>query len=110
MRIGRFADPDGAASWALIDPAGNTVRCIDGDITEWAAWAALENADALPLHDPEPADGLRPLAPVDPGARIFGVGANYLAHLQKLGVTEPPAPSRPLRPWSRRSMPRRDHV
>jgi 2-keto-4-pentenoate hydratase/2-oxohepta-3-ene-1,7-dioic acid hydratase in catechol pathway len=34
---------------------------------------------------------LRLLAPVDPGARVFGVGANYLAHLEKLGVTEPPA-------------------
>jgi len=88
MRIGRFADPEGATFWALIDPAADTVRRIDGAITEWAASAAAEHADGLSLHDPEP---LRPLPPVDPAARVFGVGANYLAHLQKLGVTDPPA-------------------
>ena len=91
MRIGRFADPEGAAFWALIDPAADTVRRIDGAITEWAASAAAEHADGLSLHEPEPVRPLQPLAPVDPGARVFGVGANYLAHLQKLGVTEPPA-------------------
>lgn len=91
MRIGRFADPEGATFWALIDPAADTVRRIDGAITEWAASAAAEHADDLSLHEPEALRPLRPLPPVDPGARVFGVGANYLAHLQKLGVTEPPA-------------------
>jgi 2-keto-4-pentenoate hydratase/2-oxohepta-3-ene-1,7-dioic acid hydratase in catechol pathway len=90
MRIGRFADPEGTAFWGLIDPAAESVRRIDGDITEWAASAAAEDANGLRLQKPEPTSGLRPLAPVDPGARVFGVGANYLAHLQKLGVTEPP--------------------
>lgn len=91
MRIGRFADNDGAGIWGLIDLVGDTIRRIDGDITEWATAAAAEDTDGLRLSDPEPIDGLKPLAPVDPGARVFGVGANYLAHLQKLGVTEPPA-------------------
>ncbi len=91
MRIGRFADPEGAAFWALIDLEAKTIRRIDGGITEWAASAAAEDTGGLSLHEPEPLQPLRPLAPVDPGARVFGVGANYLAHLQKLGVTEPPA-------------------
>jgi 2-keto-4-pentenoate hydratase/2-oxohepta-3-ene-1,7-dioic acid hydratase in catechol pathway len=91
MRIGRFADTDGAEFWALIDPVGEKVRRIDGDITEWAPAVATEDVSALRLRDPKPTGGLRPLAPVDPGARVFGVGANYLAHLQKLGVTDPPA-------------------
>ena len=91
MRIGRFADPEGAAFWALIDVEAETIRRIDGGITEWAASAAAEDTGPLALHEPEPLQPLRPLAPVDPGARVFGVGANYLAHLQKLGVTEPPA-------------------
>lgn len=90
MRIGRFADSTGIEFWGLIDPAGDTVRPIDGDITEWAASAAAENPDGLRLQAPQPIAGLRLLPPVDPGARVFGVGANYLAHLQKLGVTEPP--------------------
>src|SRR5260370_30984088 len=91
MRIGRFADNDGSPFWGLIDPGGETVRRIDGDITEWAAAAATEDVSGFRLHEPEPTGGLRALAPVDPGARVFGVGANYLAHPQKLGVTQPPA-------------------
>jgi 2-keto-4-pentenoate hydratase/2-oxohepta-3-ene-1,7-dioic acid hydratase in catechol pathway len=91
MRIGRFVAPEGATFWALIDPAAGTVRRIDGAITEWAASAAAERADGLSLREPEPLRPLRPLPPVDPSARVFGVGANYLAHLQKLGVTEQPA-------------------
>jgi 2-keto-4-pentenoate hydratase/2-oxohepta-3-ene-1,7-dioic acid hydratase in catechol pathway len=91
MRIGRFADNDGTAFWGLIDPGGETVRRIHGDIAEWAAAAATEDVSGFRLDEPEPTGGLQTLAPVDPGARVFGVGANYLAHLQKLGVTEPPA-------------------
>jgi 2-keto-4-pentenoate hydratase/2-oxohepta-3-ene-1,7-dioic acid hydratase in catechol pathway len=91
MRIGRFSDSAGAEFWALIDPVADSVRRIDGDITAWAAAAAAEDITGLSLHEPQAMGPLRPLAPVDPGARVFGVGANYLAHLQKLGVTDPPA-------------------
>ena len=91
MRLGRFTDSSATEFWALIDPATETVRRIDGDITGWAAAVAAEDAGGLALHEPEPRQPLRLLAPVDPSARVFGVGANYPAHLQKLGVTDPPA-------------------
>jgi 2-keto-4-pentenoate hydratase/2-oxohepta-3-ene-1,7-dioic acid hydratase in catechol pathway len=90
MRIGRYSDPEGTPFWALNEPTTASVRRIDGDITEWAAPAAADDQSGLRLGDPEPIQPLRPLAPVDPAARVFGVGANYLAHLQKLGVTDPP--------------------
>ena len=92
MRIGRFADPEGAAFWALIDVEAETIRRIDGGITEWAASAAAEDTGGLkPCTNPNRCNRCGHWRPLDPGARVFGVGANYLAHLQKLGVTEPPA-------------------
>ncbi len=90
MRIGRFADGNDAAFWGLIDPNADSVQRIDGDITTWASIAAAEGTmpvrqEAMPLSQ------LRLLAPVDPSARVFGVGANYMAHLDKLGITDIPA-------------------
>ncbi|CDO31205.1 fumarylacetoacetate hydrolase family protein [Mycolicibacterium porcinum] len=106
MRIGRFADSTGAGFWALIDPAGEKLHRIDGDISEWAAAAAAEDTEGLRLQDPENTGALTQLPPVDPGARVFGVGANYLAHLQKLGVTEPPEhPTAFLKPNSALALP-----
>jgi len=101
MRVGRFADSTGTGFWGLIDPAGETVRRIDDDIVGWASAVAAEDTGALRLHTPKSAAELRPLPPVDLGARVFGVGANYLAHLQKLGVAEPPEhPTAFLKPRS----------
>lgn len=90
MRIGRFAAVDNAAFWGLIDPNTESVRRIDGDITTWAPTAAAEGK--MPVQQDAIALGrLRFLPPVDPSARVFGVGANYMAHLDKLGVTDVPA-------------------
>jgi 2-keto-4-pentenoate hydratase/2-oxohepta-3-ene-1,7-dioic acid hydratase in catechol pathway len=90
MRIGRFAAGDNAAFWGLIDPNAESVRRIDGDINAWAPIAATEGT--MPVRQEAIAvSQLRLLAPVDPSARVFGVGANYLAHLDKLGVTDVPA-------------------
>lgn len=92
MRIGRFADDTDNGFWGLIDPDTETVRAITGELESWAAIAAAEDLERLPLAgDEQPLTELRPLQPVDPGGRIFGVGANYRAHLERLGVTEPPA-------------------
>lgn len=91
MRIGRFGRGGDAWFWGLIDPDTGTVRRIDGDIDSWGAIAAAEDPQRLPLSkEKELLAGFRLLAPLDPGGRVFGVGANYRAHLQRLGVTEPP--------------------
>ena len=90
MRIGRFADVDDAAFWGMIDPNTESVRRISGDITTWARAAAAEKA--IPVGQEVIAlRRLRLLPCVDPTARVFGVGANYMAHLDKLGVTDIPA-------------------
>jgi 2-keto-4-pentenoate hydratase/2-oxohepta-3-ene-1,7-dioic acid hydratase in catechol pathway len=90
MRIGRFTDTANTAFWGLIDTAGEVVRRIDGDISEWAPIAAAEDPHRLRVRQPEPLEQMQPLPAVDPGARVFGVGANYVAHLKKLGVTDMP--------------------
>lgn len=102
MRIGRFADKADNGFWGLIDPETQTVRRIAGDIESWAIIAASEDRLRLPLAaDQQPLAALRPLEPVDPRGRVFGVGANYRAHLERLGVTElPPHPTAFMKPNS----------
>jgi 2-keto-4-pentenoate hydratase/2-oxohepta-3-ene-1,7-dioic acid hydratase in catechol pathway len=92
MRIGRFADTDNSRFWGLIDSDAETVQRIAGEIDSWADFAAAEDHRRLPLTgDKEQMTPYRLLEPVDPRGRVLGVGANYLAHLQRLGVSEPPA-------------------
>lgn len=92
MRIGRFADATDSWFWGLIDSDGETVQRINGHIESWAEIVAAEDHQRLPL-DGSKAEmtRYRLLEPVDPRGRVFGVGANYQAHLERLGVTEPPA-------------------
>jgi 2-keto-4-pentenoate hydratase/2-oxohepta-3-ene-1,7-dioic acid hydratase in catechol pathway len=75
----------------MIDADTGTVRRIAGDIDTWAALAAAEDQQRLPLNgETEPLLRFRLLEPVDPRGRVFGVGANYRAHLERLGVNQPP--------------------
>ena len=86
MKIARISAACGAPSWALVDEAKATVQRIGGALADWAPAAARGDLAALPLEgSPEPLAGVRLLAPVDSGGRVFGVGLNYLAHLTKLG-------------------------
>jgi 2-keto-4-pentenoate hydratase/2-oxohepta-3-ene-1,7-dioic acid hydratase in catechol pathway len=91
MRIGRFADANDSWFWGLIDSQDETVQRIAGEIGSWAQIAAAEDYRRMPLAgNKEQTTRYRLLEPVDPGGRVFGVGANYRAHLEKLGVSEPP--------------------
>ncbi len=101
MHIGRFACASGSF-WGLIDTNDQTVQRIAGDIDSWAATAAAEDTDRMPLTGPPEELALhRQLEPVDPRARVFGVGANYRAHLERLGVSElPPHPTAFMKPNS----------
>ena len=90
MRIARYVN-GGESFWGVIDSETEEVRRLIGPISSWAPRVAVEDAEGLPLEDArQPVGSLRMLAPVDPSARIFGVGANYLAHLQKLGIDDRP--------------------
>ncbi len=88
MRVARFTGRDPTPFWGLI--TGDSVRRLGGPMTSWAPLVALDQLDGLDLSAPVALDSLRLLAPVDSGARVLGVGANYRAHLQRLGVTEMP--------------------
>ncbi len=91
MQIGYVAGLNGQACWALIEPATGSLRAIRNSFDEWAPGAASGSADAFDLDPVEHALGeVRLLAPVRPGARVFGVGLNYLEHLTRLGRTEAP--------------------
>src|SRR6266576_1937198 len=100
MRLGRFVHKDDPF-WGLIDVEGETVRRIAGDLARWAPAAAAERAEELPLAEEHRLDTLVTLSPVDDSGRVFGGGANYRAHLERLGVTElPPHPTAFMKPNS----------
>lgn len=91
MKIARVADSAGTTSWALVDVEAATATSIRGPFHDWAAGAATGRRDALDLAAAVlPLTALRLLAPVAPGARVFGVGLNYLSHLTRLGRKEAP--------------------
>lgn len=91
MKLARLRDASGEAFWARVDLAAGTARRIGAPFERWSVSAALDGSDALELTPArlQLAD-LRLCAPVNPGARVFGVGMNYLTHLTRLGRKEPP--------------------
>lgn len=91
MHIARVAGLAEDLSWALVDAEAQSVRRIRTPFGRWAGRVASEgeavleaDAEAVPLSK------VRLRAPVQPGARVFGVGLNYLEHLTRLGRTEAP--------------------
>lgn len=91
MKIARVADADGDRFWALIDVDAGLARRIGAPFAAWAPLAAAGDEAALGLApEPVPLASLQLLAPLEPGARVFGVGLNYLSHLTRLGRTQAP--------------------
>jgi len=91
MKIARVADADGDRFWALIDVDAGLARRIGAPFAAWAPLAAAGDEAALGLApEPMPLASLQLLAPLEPGARVFGVGLNYLSHLTSLGRTQAP--------------------
>jgi len=89
MRIARVAVA-GEAVWALLDADNVRLRVIRAPFAEWAPLLGEQGEAALDL-DPEwiPLSACRLLPPLQPGGRIFGVGLNYLSHLERLGSKAP---------------------
>jgi len=91
MKIARVADADGDRFWALIDVDAGLARRIGAPFVAWAPLAAAGDESALGLApEPMPLASLQLLAPLEPGARVFGVGLNYLSHRTRLGRTQAP--------------------
>lgn len=92
MKLARVAWPEGAASWAVVDAQAATVRRVRAPFADWAAVVAQPGEAFLDLAPQTVSlSQVRLLPPLDPSARVFGVGLNYLSHLTRLGRKEPPA-------------------
>lgn len=91
MKLAFAEDSAGRRGWLLVDTEAGSARAVRAPFERWAPAAARGDSAALDL-----APGvlqwsaMRALAPVNPGARVFGVGLNYLAHLTRLGRKEAP--------------------
>jgi 2-keto-4-pentenoate hydratase/2-oxohepta-3-ene-1,7-dioic acid hydratase in catechol pathway len=91
MKLALVADDHGLRFWAMVDPKRVAARRIRTPFADWAPQAAGGDCSAMELaSDVVDLRSLRLLAPVNPGARIFGVGLNYLTHLTRLGRKEAP--------------------
>jgi 2-keto-4-pentenoate hydratase/2-oxohepta-3-ene-1,7-dioic acid hydratase in catechol pathway len=89
MHVGRFETTGGEQLWGVVDLTGGVVHPFDAPFADWAPKVS-SGSDGL----------VRTVAPVEPGARIFGVGMNYLAHLERLGASRPESMVAYLKPES----------
>src|ERR1700722_19377449 len=98
VKIARTALTEtGKASWAVVDPQPGTATLLAGTPADWAP-ALL--AGSIALGRVLSLDSVRLLAPLEPTSRVFGVGANYLSHLEKLGHARPSGLVASLKPSS----------
>jgi 2-keto-4-pentenoate hydratase/2-oxohepta-3-ene-1,7-dioic acid hydratase in catechol pathway len=90
MKLARIQQKSGDESWGIVDLDASTVQPVVGTILDWGEAVTGGSTPEL-AGDPVPFDSLTFLAPIEPSSTVFGVGMNYWAHLEKLGVTERPA-------------------
>ncbi|RRW39220.1 fumarylacetoacetate hydrolase family protein [Ectopseudomonas oleovorans] len=101
MRLARV-ESGGEAFWALLDPDLQRLRRIREPFSAWAPALGLGQATHLLGLDDERLElsACRLLPPLQPGARVFGVGLNYRSHLERLGSSPPAHPLAYLKPDS----------
>lgn len=91
MKLARVMDAAGQRYWAIIEPDRERARRIRAPFMDWSLAAARgESAFFNLARQWQPLSDLKLIAPVNPGARVFGVGLNYLSHLTRLGRKEAP--------------------
>lgn len=92
MRLIRVEHRD-EAFWALLDAEATYLQRIRGPFAEWAAACSAQGAQAVGALNLDKVGialaQCRVLPPLEPGARVFGVGLNYLSHLHRLGSEAP---------------------
>ncbi|MCU1693305.1 MAG: hydrolase family protein [Frankiales bacterium] len=90
MRLARFAGPSGT-SWGVLDVEGRSVQPLAGRIAEWAPQLVASGFTEVPaVGEPVPLDAVQLLEPLEESAKVLGTGANYWAHLERLGRKERP--------------------
>ncbi|MBD1586131.1 fumarylacetoacetate hydrolase family protein [Pseudomonas typographi] len=88
MRLARVAWA-GEVFWAALE-GDDHLRHIRAPFDRWAGLLAARGAEGLDLAaEPIALAGCRLLPPLEPGARAFGIGLNYLSHLERLGSQAP---------------------
>jgi len=91
MKIAHVLDAGGERWWGVLDLRVPSIRRIAGSFDEWAPlFLASGRLAEVRLGGEYPLACLRLLAPVPDHGRIFGVGLNYLAHTQRLGMQKTP--------------------
>lgn len=92
MRLARV-ELGGQAFWALVDADSEHCRRVRAPFACWMGQSGGLCLDDLDLsHERLSLAGARLLPPLEPGSRVFGVGLNYLSHLQRLGSQAPAHP------------------
>lgn len=87
--------------WGLLDAEATCLQRIRAPFAQWASALATQGSDALELDKVGIAlEHCRILPPLEPGARVFGVGLNYLSHLRRLGSEAPEHPLGYIKPAS----------
>ncbi|MFJ3483190.1 fumarylacetoacetate hydrolase family protein [Pseudomonas sp. NPDC090202] len=87
--------------WALLDGDGTCLQRIRAPFAEWAGNGGAPAPTQLALDKVGIALAqCRVLPPLEPGARVFGVGLNYLSHLERLGSAAPEHPLGYIKPES----------
>jgi 2-keto-4-pentenoate hydratase/2-oxohepta-3-ene-1,7-dioic acid hydratase in catechol pathway len=90
VKLARFEGPSGPA-WGVLDLAARTVQPLAGPIAAWAPGLLAAGPADLPFSGvPVPLDDVRLLEPLEDSAKVLGTGANYWAHLERLGREERP--------------------
>jgi 2-keto-4-pentenoate hydratase/2-oxohepta-3-ene-1,7-dioic acid hydratase in catechol pathway len=98
MKICRYLVPGGPASWGRLVAGEQEVEVIDGPLAEWGPRAARGESPAGRVVLSR--DQVRLIAPLEPRARIFGVGANYRVHVEAFGAAVPDEPVAFIKPES----------
>ena len=100
MRLARV-EVAGEVFWELLDSDLQSLRRIREQFAAWAQVIGQGGMINLGLDDDCLAlSACRLLPPLEPGARVFGVGLNYRSHLERLGSSPPAHPLAYLKPDS----------
>jgi 2-keto-4-pentenoate hydratase/2-oxohepta-3-ene-1,7-dioic acid hydratase in catechol pathway len=100
VRVARV-ETCGESFWAYMDGESSLLRRIRAPFAEWAPLLSGHGVEVLDLVGMGiDLSRCRVLPPLEPGARVFGVGLNYLSHLQRLGSQAPAHPLAYLMPDS----------
>lgn len=91
MNIARVREANGRVSWVLVDPDGEKAQRIRSPLSQWVSDITKGGAAFLDVEEDSLAlRAVHLVPPIEPIARIFGVGLNYLSHLTRLGRTTLP--------------------